>query len=50
MRTRIYTAFGPRFYDLSAFIRVRPRPIYEAVRCSYIVSVTLWIARGWSIS
>ena len=28
MRTRIYTAFGHRFYDLSAFIRVRPRPIY----------------------
>ncbi len=31
MRTRIYTAFGHRFYDLSAFIRVRPRPIYKTV-------------------
>ncbi len=30
MRTQIYTAFGHRFYDLSAFVRARPRPIYEA--------------------
>ncbi len=40
MRTRIYTAFGHRFYDLSAFVRVRPRPIYGTDAMSGCAPIT----------